>query len=56
MIASDLEPLDKVVRALRAPDRTLYFVCVPDNTDEAMRDLVQARADAVTGASRRRIG
>ena len=26
MIASDLEPLDKVVRALRAPDRTLHFV------------------------------
>ena len=26
MIASDLEPLDKVVRALRAPNRTLHFV------------------------------
>ena len=26
VIASDLEPLDKVVRALRAPDRTLHFV------------------------------
>ena len=26
MIASDLEPLDKVVRALRAPDRQLHFV------------------------------
>jgi len=25
-IASDLEPLDKVVRALRAPDRRLHFV------------------------------
>jgi transposase len=25
-IASDLEPLDKVVRALRAPGRTLHFV------------------------------
>ena len=107
VIASDVEPLDKVVRALRAPDRTLHFVyeagpcgfgiyrhltgrgedCVvvspsmiskrsgdrvktdrrdslalarlhrvgelraiyvPDNTDEAMRDLVRARADAVT--------
>ena len=107
VIASDLEPLDKVVRALRAPHRTLHFVyeagpcgfgiyrhltkrgehCVvvspsmipkrsgdrvktdrrdsqmlarlhragelraiyvPDDTDEAMRDLVRARADAVT--------
>ena len=106
VIASDLEPLDKVVRALRAPDRTLHFVyeagpcgfgiyrhlkaggedCVvvspsmipkrsgdrvktdrrdslalarlhragelraiyvPDDTDEAMRDLVRAREDAV---------
>ena len=26
VIASDLEPLDKVVRALRAPGRTLHFV------------------------------
>src|SRR5437867_13074781 len=26
VIASDLEPLDKVVRALRAADRQLYFV------------------------------
>src|SRR3989454_11329531 len=106
VIASDREPLDKVVRALRAPGRTLHFVyeagpcgfgihrhltargeeCVvvspsmipkrsgdrvktdrrdsqmlarlhragelraiyiPDATDEAMRDLVRARADAV---------
>jgi AraC-like DNA-binding protein len=106
VIASDLEPLDKVVRALRAPDRQLHFVyeagpcgfgiyrhltkqgedCVvvspsmvpkrsgdrvktdrrdsvalarlhragelraiyvPDDTDEAMRDLVRAREDAV---------
>ena len=106
VIASDLEPLDKVVRALRAPDRRLHFVyeagpcgfgihrhltargedCVvvspsmipkrsgdrvktdrrdsqmlarlhragelraiyiPDATDEAMRDLVRAREDAV---------
>ena len=106
VIASDLEPLDKVVRALRAPDRTLHFVygagpcgfgihrhltthgqdCVvvspsmipkrsgdrvttdrrdsqmlarlhragelraiyiPDARDEAMRDLVRAREDAV---------
>src|SRR3990170_4722414 len=106
VIASDLEPLDKVVRALRAPDRQLHFVyeagpcgfgiyrhlskrgehCVvvspsmvpkrsgdrvktdrrdsvtlarlhragelraiyvPDATDEAMRDLVRAREDAV---------
>src|ERR1700736_2317750 len=106
VIASDLEPLDKVVRALRAPDRELHFVyeagpcgfgiyrhlikrgedCVvvspsmipkrsgdrvktdrrdsqmlarlhragelraiyiPDATDEAMRDLVRAREDAV---------
>jgi transposase len=106
VIASDLEPLDKVVRALRAPDRRLRFVyeagpcgfgiyrhltkrgedCVvvspsmipkrsgdrvktdrrdsqmlarlhragelraiyvPDDTDEAMRDLVRAREDAV---------
>lgn len=107
VIASDFEPLDKVVRALRAPDRTLHFVyeagpcgfgiyrhlttrgeaCVvvspsmipkrsgdrgktdrrdslaparlhragelraiyvPTDADEAMRDLVRARADAVT--------
>ena len=106
VIASDLEPLDKVGRALRAPDRQLHFVyeagpcgfgiyrhlikrgedCVvvspslvpkrsgdrvktdrrdslmlarlhragelraidvPDDTDEAMRDLVRAREDAV---------
>ncbi len=106
VIASDLEPLDKVVRALRAPGRRLHFVyeagpcgfgiyrhltkrgeeCVvvspsmvpkrsgdrvktdrrdsqalarlhragelraiyvPDDTDEAMRDLVRAREDAV---------
>jgi hypothetical protein len=106
IIASDVEPLDKVVRALRAPDRRLHFVyeagpcgfgiyrhltgcgedCivvspsmipkrsgdrvktdrrdsqmlarlhragelraiyVPDDTDEAMRDLVRAREDAV---------
>ena len=106
VIASDLEPLDKVVRALRAPDRCLHFVyeagpcgfgihrhltahgedCVvvspsmipkrsgdrvktdrrdsqmlarlhragelraiyiPDASDEAMRDLVRAREDAV---------
>jgi transposase len=106
VIASDLEPLDKVVRALRAPDRRLHFVyeagpcgfgihrhltkrgedCVvvspsmvpkrsgdrvktdrrdsltlarlhragelraiyvPDAADEAMRDLVRAREDAV---------
>src|SRR5712692_2737448 len=106
VIASDLEPLDKVVRALRAPDRQLHFVyeagpcgfgiyrhltkrgehCVVvspsmipkrsgdrvktdrrdslmlarlhragelraiyvlDDTDEAMRDLVRAREDAV---------
>src|SRR3989441_6447997 len=106
VIASDLEPLDKVVRALRAPDRRLHFVyeagpCgfgihrhltargkdgvvvspsmipkrsgdrvttdrrdsqmparlhragelraiyIPDATDEAMRDLVRAREDAV---------
>ena len=112
VIASDLEPLDKVVRALRAPNRTLHFVyeagpcgfgiyrhltgggedCVvvspsmipkrsgdrvktdrrdsqmlarlhragelraiyvPDDTDEAMRDLVRAREDAVgVGVSR----
>jgi hypothetical protein len=26
VIASDLEPLDKVIRALRAPDRVLQFV------------------------------
>jgi hypothetical protein len=26
VIASDLEPLDKVVRALRAPNRRLHFV------------------------------
>ena len=26
VIASDLEPLDKMVRALRAPDRRLHFV------------------------------
>ena len=26
VIASDLEPLDKVVRARRAPDRDLHFV------------------------------
>src|SRR5437870_12925333 len=26
VIASDLEPLDKMVRALRAPDRALHFV------------------------------
>jgi transposase len=107
VIASDLEPLDQVVRALRAPSRTLHFVdeagpcgfgiyrhltgrgedCVvvspsmipkrrgdrvktdrrdsqmlarlhragelramyvPDDTDEAMRDLVRAREDAVS--------
>lgn len=106
VIASDLEPLDKVIRALRAPDRQLQFVyeagpcgfgiyrhligrgehCVvvspsmvpkrsgdrvktdrrdsltlarlhragelraiyvPDDADEAMRDLVRAREDAV---------
>src|SRR5262245_44104411 len=106
VIASDLEPLDKVVRALRAPDRRLHFVyeagpcgfgiyrhlrkrghdCVvvspsmvpkrsgdrvktdrrdsltlarlhragelraiyvPDASDEALRDLVRAREDAV---------
>jgi transposase len=106
VIASDLEPLDKVIRALRAPDRHLHFVyeagpcgfgiyrhltkrgehCVvvspsmvpkrsgdrvktdrrdslalarlhragelraiyvPDATDEAMRDLVRAREDAL---------
>src|SRR5262245_1851196 len=106
VIASDLEPLDKVVRALRAPNRRLHFVyeagpcgfgiyrhltrrgenCVvvspsmvpkrsgervktdrgdsltlarlhragelraiyvPTDTDEAMRDLVRAREDAV---------
>ena len=106
VIASDVEPLTKVVRALRAPGRTLHFVyeagpcgfgiyrhltgrgedCVvvspsmipkrsgdrvktdrrdsqmlarlhragelraiyvPDDTDEAMRDLVRAREDAV---------
>lgn len=106
VIASDLEPLDKVVRALRAPDRQLHFVyeagpcgfgiyrhptqrgeqCVvvspsmvpkrsgdrvktdrrdsltlarlhragelraiyvPDDADEALRDLVRAREDAV---------
>ena len=106
VIASDLEPLDKVVRALRAPNRRLHFVyeagpcgfgiyryltnrgeaCVvvspsmvpkrsgdrvktdrrdsvtlarlhragelraiyvPDDADEAMRDLVRAREDAV---------
>lgn len=106
MIASDIEPLENVVRALRAPGRTLPFVyeagpcgfgiyrhltgrgedCVvvspsmipkrsgdrvktdrrdsqmlarlhragelraidvPDDTDEAMRDLVRAREDAV---------
>ena len=106
VIASDLEPLDKVVRALRAPNRQLHFVyeagpcgfgiyrhltqrgerCVvvspsmipkrsgdrvktdrrdsqmlarlhragelraiyvPDDADEAMRDLARAREDAV---------
>src|SRR5437870_1594579 len=106
VIASDLEPLDKVVRALRAPDRQHHFVyeagpcgfgiyrhltkrgedcvvvspsmipkrsgdrvktdrrdsltlarlhragglrasSVPDDADEAMRDLVRAREDAV---------
>jgi transposase len=106
VIASDLEPVNRVVRALRAPDRTLQFVyeagpcgfgiyrhliqrgevclvvspsvipkrsgdrvktdrrdslalarlhragelraiSVPNDTDEAMRDLVRARADAV---------
>src|SRR5437870_3042459 len=110
VIASDLEPLDKVVRALRAPDRTLHVVyeagpcgfgiyrhlskrgedCVvvspsmvprrsgdrvktdrrdslalarlhragelrpiyvPDDADEAMRDLVRAREDAVVGGT-----
>ena len=106
LIASDVEPLQKVIRALRAPGRTLHFVyeagpcgfgiyryltrqgedCVvvspsmipkrsgdrvktdrrdsqmlarlhragelraiyvPDDSDEAMRDLVRAREDAV---------
>src|SRR6266849_3737058 len=60
VIASDLEPLDKVVRALHAPDRRdsqmlarlhrageLRAIYVPDDTDEAMRDLVRAREDAV---------
>ncbi len=110
VIASDLEPLDKVVRALHAPGRRLHFVyeagpcgfgihrhltsrgleCivvspsmvpkrsgnrvktdrrdsltlarlhragelraiyVPDTTDEAMRDLVRARDDAVIVAT-----
>src|SRR5438309_1981137 len=110
VIASDLEPLDKVVRALRAPNRRLHFVyeagpcgfgiyrhltkrgehCVvvspsmvpkrsgdrvktdrrdslalarlhragelrpiyvPDDADEAMRDLVRAREDAVVGGT-----
>jgi transposase len=110
VIASDLEPLDKVVRALRAPDRQLHFVyeagpcgfgiyrhltkrgehCVvvspsmvpkrsgdrvktdrrdslalarlhragelrpiyvPDDADEAMRDLVRAREEAVVGGT-----
>ena len=110
VIASDLEPLDKVVQALRAADRRLHFVyeagpcgfgiyrhltkrgedCVvvspsmipkrsgdriktdrrdslalarlhragelraiyvPDDTDEAMRDLVRAREDAVVVAT-----
>jgi transposase len=107
VIASDIEPLDKVVRAVRAPSRTLHLVdeagpcgfgiyrhltgrgenCVvvspsmipkrsgdrvktdrrdsqglarlhrageiraiyvPDDTDEAIRDLVRAREDAVS--------
>ena len=110
VIASDLAPLDKVVRALRAKDRALHFVyeagpcgfgihrhltkrgeaCVivspsmipkrsgdrvktdrrdsgmlarlhragelraidvPDASDEAVRDLVRAREDAVTGGT-----
>src|SRR5262245_4697147 len=110
VIASDLEPLDKVVRALRAPNRRLHFVyeagpcgfgiyrhltkrgeaCVvvspsmvpkrsgdrvktdrrdsltlarlhragelraiyvPTDTDEAMRDLVRAREDAVVAGT-----
>src|SRR5438552_15421646 len=110
VIASDLEPLDKVVRALRAPNRRLHFVyeagpcgfgiyrhltergeaCVvvspsmvpkrsgdrvktdrrdsvtlarlhragelhamyvPDDADEAMRDLVRAREDAVVAGT-----
>src|SRR6059036_200153 len=115
IIASDLEPLDKVVRALRAPDRQLHFVyeagpcgfgiyrhlttrgeeCVvvspsmvpkrsgdrvktdrrdsvtlarlhragelraiyvPDDADEAMRDLVRAREDAVVGGTQAKYG
>jgi hypothetical protein len=28
VIKTDLEPLDKVVRALRAPGRRLLFVCM----------------------------
>src|SRR5437899_1625988 len=110
VIASDLEPLDKVVRALRAPNRRLHFVyeagpcgfgiyryltnrgeaCVvvspsmvpkrsgdrvktdrrdsltlarlhragelraiyvPDDADEARRDLVRGREDAVVGGT-----
>ncbi|MGH9346282.1 MAG: IS110 family transposase [Vicinamibacterales bacterium] len=113
MIASDLEPLDRVGRALRAPDRRLHFVdeagpcgfgiyrhltthgedCVvvspsmvpkrsgdrvktdrrdsatlarlhragelraiyvPDDADEAMRDLVRARKTPWWSARRRR--
>jgi transposase len=115
VIGSDREPLDKVVRALRAPGRTLHFVyeagpcgfgiyrhltgrgedCVvvspsmipkrsgdrlktdrrdsqmlarlhragelraiyvPDATDEAMRDLVRAREDAVVVGTQAKYG
>jgi hypothetical protein len=39
VIASDLEPLDKVVRALRAPDRSDNHINVPDQRRAAQRTV-----------------
>ena len=54
VIASDLEPLDKVVRALRAPDRQLHFV-VSSGTSIARSSPAPGKMPS-SSARRRRTG
>ena len=49
VIASDLEPLDKVVRALRAPGRRLHFVSGHGDRTRARRIHLGDRARGRAG-------
>src|SRR3989442_7931905 len=51
VIASDLEPLYKVVRALRAPDRRLHFVYEAGPCGVGIHGQLTARGEDCVGVS-----